>query len=213
MLTCHPGAQSAYTAGMSGTVSTIYTIGHSTRSGAQLVALLRESAIERLVDIRRFPASRRWPQFGKAALQASLNAAGIDYAWLGDALGGRRNRLFPKDDTRNALWQNASFRYYADYALTADFAAGLAALEKLADEKRCAIMCSEAVWWRCHRRIVTDHLIARGHPVRHIMAPGHVTEASLTPGAVPAGGSVTYPPAPLTHTDDLFGRPSPANNT
>ncbi|TAM10317.1 MAG: DUF488 domain-containing protein [Nevskiaceae bacterium] len=189
---------------MSQAPATVYTIGHSTRTIDEFIALLKESTIERLVDIRRFPGSRRWPQFTSATLATSVRDAGIDYSWLGEALGGRRRHSLPADDLRNALWQNASFRYYADYALSPAFAAGLDALEGLAGRQRCAIMCSEAVWWRCHRRIVTDYLIARGHPVRHIMAPGHVTDATLTPGAVTDHGGVTYPPAPLTHTGDLF---------
>lgn len=174
--------------------ASLFTIGHSTHPLADFLALLRESAIECLADIRRLPGSRAFPQFDSPALRASLHEAGIDYVHMAD-LGGRRGRTAPKGDRRNGLWRNTSFRYYADYALTPPFAAALAELEARAARQRCALMCAEAVWWRCHRRIVTDHLLARGHAVFHIMGPGKVVAATLTPGARVAHGCVTYPPA------------------
>ncbi|HEU0196927.1 MAG TPA: HVA1 family protein [Nevskiaceae bacterium] len=185
-------------------LATVFTIGHSNRPIGDFIALLEQAGIQRLVDIRRLPGSRAFPQFDSPTLEAALHAARLDYSWLGESLGGRRGRSLPKDDLRNGLWENQSFRYYADYALSPAFTAGLAELEALAAQQRCAIMCAEAVWWRCHRRIVTDHLIARDHPVFHIMGPGAAHPASLTPGAVVCDGTVTYPPRPLTRTADLF---------
>ncbi len=169
----------------------IFTIGHSNRPLADFLALLAESAIECVVDVRRLPGSRACPQYDADALTASLAEVGIDYVHM-TALGGRRGRTLPGDDTRNAMWRNASFRRYADYALGEDFAEGLADLEARAKRQRCTVMCAEAVWWRCHRRIIADHLLARGWQVMHIMGPGKVTEASLTPGAKVDGNEVTY---------------------
>lgn len=160
--------------------------------------LLDESHVACVVDVRRLPGSRAFPQYDADALRESLAQAGIDYVHM-TALGGRRGRSLPADDMRNALWRNASFRHYADYALTPPFAGALQQLEARAEQQRCALMCAEAVWWRCHRRIIADHLLARGHTVCHIMAPGKVVPATLTPGARVENGSVTYPP-----TDDLF---------
>ncbi|HEX7381595.1 MAG TPA: DUF488 domain-containing protein [Nevskiaceae bacterium] len=180
----------------------VYTIGHSNRTIDEFIALLREAGVQRLIDIRRLPGSRACPQFDAEPFKASLAQAGIDYCWL-QALGGRRGRSLPKDDARNAFWENLSFRHYADYALTPPFAEGLAQLEAFAARQRCAIMCAEAVWWRCHRRIVTDHLLARGHRVFHIMGPGQIRPASLTRGALASGGSVTYPPPPLSQNAEL----------
>jgi uncharacterized protein (DUF488 family) len=172
----------------------IFTIGHSSRPLDEFIGLLAESRIERLVDVRSLPGSRAFPQYNAEALRDSLAGAGVDYEHIG-ALGGRRGRSLPKDDTRNAMWRNASFRHYADYALTPAFAEGLQDLEARGVHERCAIMCAEAVWWRCHRRIITDHLIARGWQVRHIIGAGKTTAATLTPGADVAGGGVTYPAA------------------
>lgn len=182
---------------MTGTPHSVFTIGHSTRSIDEFIALLEASRIERLVDVRSFPGSRRLPHFNSEALAESLAAASIDYTWMKD-LGGRRKRSLPREDTRNAMWENQSFRNYADYALSAAFNTALGELEALAAAQRCAIMCSEAVWWRCHRRIVTDHLLARGHAVEHILGPGQIKPATLTPGAQVAAGGVIYPAAQMT---------------
>lgn len=174
---------------------TIYTIGHSTRKLPAFVALLQACAIERLVDIRTVPRSRTNPQFNRDTLPAALAAHQIDYVHLA-ALGGLRGKSKTAAPEVNGFWENNSFHHYADYALTDEFRQGLAALIGYAQSQRCAIMCSEAVWWRCHRRIVSDYLLARKVPVMHIMGPDHVDAANLTRGAVvQADGSVLYPPA------------------
>lgn len=172
---------------------TVFTIGHSNRPLAAFLDLLAESDIACVVDVRRLPGSRAFPQYDADALRDSLAAAGIDYVHM-TGLGGRRGRTLPADDTRNAMWRNASFRRYADYALTAPFAEALAEMESRAARERCTLMCAEAVWWRCHRRIITDHLLARGHEVFHIMGPGKVVPATLMPGAHVVDETVTYPP-------------------
>jgi uncharacterized protein (DUF488 family) len=172
---------------------TIFTIGHSTRPLAELVALLREAGVAVLVDVRSVPRSRANPQFNTETLAPALAAAGIAYRHL-PALGGLRGRRRGAEASRNTLWQVEAFRNYADYALTAAFRAGLDALVALAGERTAAIMCAEAVWWRCHRRIIADHLLARGIPVAHIMGPGKIVPATLTPGArLAAEGGVVYP--------------------
>jgi uncharacterized protein (DUF488 family) len=144
--------------------------------------LLRDNAVERLVDVRAVPRSRTNPQFNTEALPASLAVAGIGYTHL-KALGGLRHRPKGAPPSANTLWRNDAFRNYADYAMTPAFRAGLDELCELAQSQRCAIMCAEAVWWRCHRRIVADYLLARGVEVRHIMGPRRPEPASLTPGA------------------------------
>jgi len=159
-----------------------------------LLALLQEAGIETVVDVRSFPRSRRNPQFDAETLAETLAQAGIGYRHL-KALGGRRGR--PKDggESPNGLWREEGFRNYADYALTEEFRSGLSELRTLAAERTCAVMCTEAVWWRCHRRIITDYLIAGGVPVRHILGPGQTESASMTAGAeVRDDGSVIYPP-------------------
>ncbi|HJU20664.1 MAG TPA: DUF488 domain-containing protein [Stellaceae bacterium] len=171
---------------------TIFTIGHSTRSLAEFVALLREAGVTLLVDVRSFPRSRANPQFNAESLVPALAAEGIDYRHL-SALGGRRGRRRDAAPSPNALWQMEAFRNYADYAMTEPFRAGLAELIALARRQRTAIMCAEAVWWRCHRRIIADYLLARGFPVMHIMGPGKTVPATPTPGAQPqADGTVLY---------------------
>ena len=160
----------------------VYAVGHSTRPSEELVALLRASGVDLLADIRRFPRSRTNPQFNEDALAPALEAHGIAYRHLA-ALGGRRNGASPTAPSPNTLWREKAFRAYADYAGTPEFRAGFEALLDLAGRHTVAIMCAEAVWWRCHRRIVTDYLIARGIEVRHIMGPGKVEPAELTPGA------------------------------
>lgn len=180
---------------------TVYTIGHSTRTIAELVALLRENGIELLVDIRTVPRSRTNPQFNADVLPASLAAAGIAYRHLA-ALGGLRHHPKGAPQSPNTLWRNEPFRNYADYAMTEAFERGLEELCALAEQRCCAIMCAEAVWWRCHRRIVSDYLLQRGHAVLHIMGPGKTEPARLTPGAEPsADGTILYAKAP---TPDLF---------
>ena len=172
-----------------------FTIGHSTRSLDEVIALLQENHVACLVDIRKLPGSRAQPQFNEASLSAALAAQGMAYLRLA-ALGGLRGRTPGVPPERNGLWHNASFHRYADYAGTAAFHAGLDQLLVLGRNQRCALMCAEAVWWRCHRRIVTDYLLACGEAVFHIMGPGKAEPARLTPGAVvEQGGVVSYPPA------------------
>ncbi|MGB6241843.1 MAG: DUF488 domain-containing protein [Castellaniella sp.] len=176
-------------------MSPIYTIGHSTHDLPAFAALLQASGIERLVDIRTVPRSRTNPQFNRETLPGSLAPYGIDYEHL-DALGGLRGKSKITPPETNGFWENDSFHHYADYALTDAFHQGLDILINRAQVQRCAIMCSEAVWWRCHRRIISDYLIAREIPVLHIMGLNHVDAASLTHGAViQPDGSVLYPPA------------------
>lgn len=183
---------------------TFFTIGHSNRPLDAFLALLQASRIDCVVDVRRLPGSRAYSHYDAEALAGALAHDGRAYVHV-PALGGRRGRTLPADDMRNAMWRNASFRRYADYALSPAFGVALDALEARGTRQRCALMCAEAVWWRCHRRIITDHLLARGHAVCHIMGPGKVQAATLTPGARVDGGQVTYPPQ-----DDLFA-PSPGN--
>jgi uncharacterized protein (DUF488 family) len=171
----------------------VFTIGHSTRTLAAFVSLLRQVDVTLLVDVRSIPRSRTNPQFNAETLPDSLAAEGIGYRYLG-ALGGRRHHRKGAPPSLNAYWRVAAFRSYADYAETEEFRAGLAALRALARENRLAIMCAEAVWWRCHRRIITDYLLAGGTGVEHIMGPCQVVSAVLTPGAraVP-DGTLRYP--------------------
>jgi uncharacterized protein (DUF488 family) len=178
----------------------VFTIGHSTRSVTELIALLGEAAADLVADVRAVPRSRTNPQFNGPALQEELAGAGIAYRYL-PALGGRRHGR--KESSPNMLWRNESFRAYADYAGSAEFRAGLAELRALADQHRCAIMCAEAVWWRCHRRIIADYLLAAGDEVVHILAPGKLTPATLTPGAQPsADGGLVYPATGLAMDQD-----------
>ncbi|HWB48591.1 MAG TPA: DUF488 domain-containing protein [Stellaceae bacterium] len=173
----------------------IYTIGHSTRSAEELVALLREAAVDLLVDVRTVPRSRFNPQFNADALPLTLAPAGIGYRHIA-ALGGLRHRPKEAPPSPNGLWRNEAFQAYADYAMTPAFHAALEELRRLAHRHSCAVMCAEAVWWRCHRRIVADYLLAAGEEVRHIMGPGHIDPASLTSGAEPQrDGTIVYPPA------------------
>jgi uncharacterized protein (DUF488 family) len=164
----------------------VWTIGHSTRSLREFLELLTENRIELLADIRRFPGSRRYPHFGGEALRDALAAIAIDYRHLGE-LGGRRR---PHPDSHNDLWRNASFRGYADYMETPEFEAGLERLLRLARAERTALMCSEAVWWRCHRALVADALKARGVEVVHILGPDknevhpYTAAAQLTDGVL-----------------------------
>jgi uncharacterized protein (DUF488 family) len=174
----------------------IFTIGHSNRTFEELVDVLRAFGVAVLVDIRTLRRSRANPQFNEDVLGPALARAGIRYEALA-ALGGLRKKDRTVAASRNAAWESASFHNFADYALTARFHEGLAELVRLGDHEPTAIMCSEAVWWRCHRRIVTDHLLARGVPVVHLFTRTHAEPATLTPFAVVErwAGVVTYPKA------------------
>ena len=162
--------------------ATLYTIGHSTRTADEFTALLQESAIRMVVDVRAFPRSRTNPQFNSEALAASLAAVGIGYEHIAE-LGGRRRRPPGAPASPNSFWRNESFRNYADYTATDAFHAGLNRLGNLARSQRCAIMCSETLWWRCHRRIISDYLLADGSPVLHILGSQKIEPATLTPTA------------------------------
>lgn len=144
---------------------TIWTFGHSTRNPEEFLAALHSFEIEVLADVRRYPGSRKYPHFNVDALQNFLPEAGIDYMAFTE-LGGRRK---PRPDSTNTVWRSDSFRGYADYAETAEFAAGVARLTEVATQKRTAYMCSEAVWWRCHRAIISDYLKERNWRVMHIL--------------------------------------------
>ncbi len=159
-----------------------YTIGHSTRSIAGFALLLRQVRCNLVVDVRTIARSRANPQFDGAALSATLAGHGIGYRHLA-ALGGLRRRAKGAPPSPNDWWENASFRNYADYAATAPFRAGLQELRTLGQTHRCAIMCAEAVWWRCHRRIIADYLLFDGDAVFHIMGHGRIEPATPTPAA------------------------------
>jgi uncharacterized protein (DUF488 family) len=173
----------------------VFTIGHSTRTLPEFVALLQQVDVTLLVDVRSIPRSRTTPQFNADVLPAPLAEAGIGYRHL-SALGGRRHRQKDAAPSHNGFWRVAAFRNYADYAETAPFRAGLTTLRELARRQRCAIMCAEAVWWRCHRRIIADYLLGGGIRVEHIMGRDQVVPATLTPGAqVMPDGTLRYPAA------------------
>ena len=171
-----------------------YTIGHSTRSIEEFVALLQECDVRLIVDVRTVPRSRTNPQYNRDALPDALAPFQIGYEHVA-ALGGLRGKKHDVAPAVNAFWQNASFHNYADYALSEGFHAGLAHLRGLGAARTCAIMCAEAVWWRCHRRIISDYLIAAGEAVFHILGRGHVEPARLTEGARPGADGVVYPAA------------------
>jgi len=174
---------------------TIFTIGHSTRSIAEFVALLQQVGVNLLVDVRSIPRSRTNPQFNTDALPEALADAGIRYRHLA-ALGGLRHRTKGSVPSLNTFWQVAAFRNYADYAATEAFRTGLNELRALSRDNCCAIMCAEAVWWRCHRRIIADYLLAQGVPVMHIMGRDKIDPAKLTPGArSQPDGTLVYPAA------------------
>lgn len=169
-----------------------YTIGHSTRTIEAFVELLRVADVAIVADIRSVPRSRTNPQYNRDTLPGTLAAFQIGYEHIAE-LGGLRGKTKTVAADTNAFWEHASFRNYADYALTPPFRTGLDQLIALGRERRCAMMCAEAVWWRCHRRIVTDHLIARGESVFHLMDTDKIESATLTKGARAQDGSVTYP--------------------
>ncbi len=179
-----------------------YTIGHGTRPLHEFVDLLQSVEVALLVDVRTVPRSRTNPQYNRDALPQSLIPFGIGYEHMA-ALGGLRGRERTVLPDLNGFWDNDSFHNYADYALSAQFREGLAHLRELGRRQRCAVMCAETVWWRCHRRIITDYLLAAGETVFHILAPGHVEAASMNEAArLQADGSLIYPPAQR----DLFGQ-------
>jgi uncharacterized protein (DUF488 family) len=170
-------------------LATLYTIGHSTRSLEDLIETLQAHTIQTLVDIRAFPMSRRLPQFNREALEKSLPAAGIRYVWI-KALGGYRKKT--RDESPNIALRNANFRNYADYMLSPEFESAAAELIALAQESRTAYMCAERVYFRCHRMLVSDWLVAHGHEVMHIDGKGPVKSHNLTAEARMIDGELVY---------------------
>ncbi|MBX9448609.1 MAG: DUF488 domain-containing protein [Taibaiella sp.] len=173
---------------------TVYTIGHSTRSSDEFLAMLQSFGIKMLADIRGLPGSRKFPQFDQENLEASLQEKGIRYRHIKE-LGGRRK---VHKDSQNTRWRNTSFRGYADYMETEGFAQGITVLEAMASESPTAYMCAEAVWWRCHRSMVSDYLKAKGWTVLHIMGVHQAEEHSYTSPARVKGDRVFY------SDEDLF---------
>jgi uncharacterized protein (DUF488 family) len=170
----------------------VFTIGHSNDSLEHFLCLLNQHRIEALVDIRRFPGSRKYPHFNQQPLAAALPMAGMEYHWL-EALGGRRSVKKGASTSPNLGLRNESFRNYADYMLTEEFRQAIKDLLAVASHKRAAIMCAEAVFWRCHRRLVSDFLLANGVAVQHIFPNGEVKPHKFTEGAKVEEGVVTYP--------------------
>lgn len=168
---------------------TVLTVGHSTRTLAAFVELLQVHKVKRVIDVRTVPRSRHNPQFNSDSLPEALSPAGIAFRHL-PGLGGLRH---PRRDSPNAGWRNASFRGFADYTQTPEFELGLKELIKLARHGRSAVMCAEAVPWRCHRSLIADALLARGVKVEHIMSGKALREHTLTPWANVSGTSITYP--------------------
>jgi len=170
-----------------------FTIGHSTLKLDEFRALLADHGVTQLVDVRKLAGSRRYPQFNADTLEPALAADGVTMLRF-EALTGRRPVSTTVPFETNAWWQNRSFHNYADHALSQDFRDALAALREEGAGRRTAVMCSEAVWWRCHRRIIADYLLAAGEEVHHILGPGQVKPAELSAGAVLApNGRITYP--------------------
>ena len=176
----------------------IHTIGHSTRSLVEFVELLKLGGVKRVVDIRSVPRSRTNPQFNLDVLPGQLASWQIGYTHVSE-LGGLRGKSKTVAAEINAFWVNQSFHNYADYALGEPFHFGFTRLRTLGVERRCAIMCAETVWWRCHRRFITDYLIAAGETVFHILGKNHVEPAKINVAAeLGPAGSLTYPATPPT---------------
>jgi len=166
----------------------IWTIGHSTRTIEELIGMLQSFQIRLLIDVRSYPGSRRYPQFNKEALERFFEKNNIKYVHMKD-LGGRRK---PNADSKNTMWRNDAFRGYADYMETDDFKKGVEKLEMLGDKYRTAFMCSEAVWWRCHRSLIADYLKSHGWKVMHIMDIGKAEEHPYTSAARIVKGMLIY---------------------
>jgi len=179
-----------------------FTIGHSTRPICEFVGLLNSSQVALVVDVRTIPRSRTNPQYNFDTLPQTLSQFQIGYEHIAE-LGGLRGKKRDVASVENAFWKNRSFHNYADYALGEAFHFGFARLRTLGHAQRCAIMCAEAVWWRCHRRLIADYLIAAGETVFHIMGTSRMEPAQMTAAAVrgPAG-LLTYPTCPTKTPDD-----------
>ncbi|MEP7044630.1 MAG: DUF488 domain-containing protein [Dokdonella sp.] len=166
----------------------LWTIGHSTRPLQEFIALLREQRIEHLFDVRRFPGSRRHPQYGRDALAAALTQVGVAYTHV-EALGGRRR---PRADSPNAVWRTQGFRGYADYMATAEFRAAADALMQGAAARRSVVMCAELLWWQCHRSLLADDLVLHGWQVVHILAAGKLAAHAFREPARLVDGAPRY---------------------
>ncbi len=170
-----------------------FTIGHSTRSVEDFADVLRRAEVQHVADVRTIPRSRKNPQYNIDVFAGALSEFQIGYTHLAE-LGGLRSQIQGTSSTVNAFWENQSFHNYADYAMTDAFHCGLAQLRELGHARQCAVMCAEAVWWRCHRRIIADYLLARGETVFHILTADKIVAAKLTSGArIGQGGIITYP--------------------
>lgn len=167
---------------------TIWTVGHSTRTGEKFLEILRAHEIKVLVDVRSFPGSRRYPEFNRAELSQALSEAGIEYRHE-PRLGGRRT---PRADSHNTAWKNPSFRAYADHMESEAFRRGVEELLEVAAKERTAVMCAEAVWWRCHRSLIADYLKAEGHTVLHIIDQHKTEEHPFTSAAMIIKGKLSY---------------------
>lgn len=183
----------AFNSGASGPggLPALWTVGHSTRTWDDFVALLRHHRIEAIADVRRFPGSRRHPWFASEAMGEALPRTGIAYLWL-PGLGGRRP---VQPGSPNGAWRNAAFQGYADHMASAEFAHALERALALAAGRRMALLCAEVLWWRCHRRLVADLLSHRGHEVLHIIDDAPPQPHPLHPAARPAGDGLVYPAA------------------
>jgi len=176
-----------------GAATTIFTAGHSTRTIEEMIALLADGAIAAVADVRRYPSSRRHPQFNRGALASSLEEVGVRYDWLGESLGGRRAATVPASESPNAAWQVAAFRHYADAMESEEFRAGIERLEGIARSHRTAFLCAEHNWWSCHRRLIADYLLVRGWTVVHLLDPGKSQQHELAEFARVHEGRLTYP--------------------
>jgi uncharacterized protein (DUF488 family) len=183
---------------------TILTVGHGARPIDAFLDLLRGAGVRRLVDVRTAPGSRKHPQFGRDALAASLDTAGIAYEWWGRALGGWRR---PRPDSRHTALRSPGFRGYADHMETDEFRAALRELIATSGQTRTAVMCAESLWWRCHRRMVADALVASGIEVAHIMEGGRLDPHRLSRSARVEGGLVVYDVAAPEVTSDVDAPP------
>jgi uncharacterized protein (DUF488 family) len=171
----------------------LITVGHSTLAASEFLALLTRAGIAEIADVRRFPGSRRHPQFNSDALAETLASAGIGYRSFAAELGGRRQ---PVAESVNDGWRVRQFQGYADHMASSAFASGIAALAVRARDRRVAVMCAEAVWWRCHRRLIADAALLRGFDVRHLLTDGTFGSHRLTEFAVRRGIELTYPAQP-----------------
>jgi hypothetical protein len=180
-----------------------FTVGHSTLAIEEFVTLLTDLDIELVADVRTVPRSRKNPQYNRDVLPATLSAFKLGYIHLPELGGLRSHRPVPPNV--NGFWQNESFHNYADYAMSDDFRAGLRKLREIGHAQRSAVMCAEAVWWRCHRRIIADYLVAAGETVIHILAKGRTEPARMTEAAVPGpDGALIYPASTIVgyHQDE-----------